>query len=119
MTRAEENEVIIRNVIPAQPGWVVAYYDPSKHAFFYEPIIAWAIEAIFREPNNVVITEAVTVHGEVDIYFCERPWGSKDSYRTTGVKSPDGRIDFPGVCGFDNEARALDAIAEELKKKSA
>jgi hypothetical protein len=98
----------IRNIIPAQPGWFMAQYQKATRAFDYEAILAWAIEASFKDAGTVVHCTAITANGDA-----HRCWF--DDYHhpgyAIGIKSPDGQIDFfDGI--YENEEKAIEACAK-------
>ncbi len=70
-------------VIPAAPGWFVLQPirgdDNVTREFFYEPVIAWAIEqgALLSDPDSVwTHIDPVTIQGNDDNAILRRPDGT-------------------------------------------
>jgi hypothetical protein len=86
-----EKKQVVNTVIPAQPGWFVAWHFPAEGdqvaMFTYEPILAWAITATFvigqYADDHRAHCTPITASGE-------------QCHGRIAIKSPDGQIDFPG-----------------------
>jgi hypothetical protein len=95
-----------RTIIPAQPGWYVAW--PRKHkneedytGFFLDPIVAWE-----GDENRELVP------------LC--PEGSPFDVKTDedwAIKIPDGRFFFLHADVFDSEAKALAYVQSVMKHR--
>jgi hypothetical protein len=108
-------------VVPAQPGWFVAWYNPPNgerdELFYLDPIIAWAIDRHWYDTEKfsgewTTFTEpilAASARGELNDL-------------STAIKSPEGRFVFwQDEMTAESEAEALELArkryAFELEKK--
>ena len=102
MTKRENS----RTIIPAQPGWYVAW--PRKHeeeyfGFFLDPIVAWEVDKN-GEPMPICIEGSpLNVSTDAD-------WA---------IKTPDGRFFFPHADTFDEVGKAVAYVQAVMKHRRA
>jgi hypothetical protein len=111
--RPLDERVEVRNVVAAQPGWLlarfVAGWGEGEYYFDYEAIIACDITVISGKrlgtKNDGRWQDAdvhpITVGGRADAF--PGPWA---------VKLPDGTFKIPGEAAPENEVAALEYFIE-------
>lgn len=105
MRRREQQT--LRTVVPAQSGWNLAIYlaaeGDEKHRFVEAPIIAWIIETVIYDDDEVSVLAPYPVTTEGSHENGGNFWA---------IKTPAGEYDFQLDAVYVTEERALQYCAE-------
>jgi hypothetical protein len=99
--RKSKVELVKGTVVPAAPGWRVAYYPrpgEGEFEFWFEPIVAWRVDgsSVFPLTNKVAMLDENYV-----------------------IVAPDGHTTAPGIGSWDSLDEAAAALQVDRRKAPA